>query len=95
MVDNLYDYKTADRKLSLGMDVYACWTNDGFHHREKAIVVKLDKKSVTVQLHRTGGEAKEFPAAKKIELPRFNDQTRWSWRNCVWPMGMDFRLRKN
>lgn len=87
MVDNLYDYKSADRKLSLGMDVYASWTKEGFHHREKAIVVKLNKKSVTVQLRRTGRQA------KKIELPRFNDQTRWSLRNCVWPMEMNFHSR--
>ena len=95
MVDNLYDFKAADRKLALGMDVYACWTNDGFHHREKAIVVKLGKRSVTVRLYRSGLKANEFSLLKQIELPRFCDQTRWSMKNCAWPIDMDFRLRTN
>lgn len=95
MVDNLYAYKAADRKLALGMDVYACWTNDGFHHRERAIVVKLNKNNVTVRLPHTGLDAKAFSVAKQVELPRFSDQTRWSSRNCVWPMGMDLHMRKH
>jgi hypothetical protein len=93
VVDNLYDYKAADQKLALGMAVYACWTDEGFHHRGKAVVVKLGKKSVTVRLCRPERDAVKPPASKQVELPRFSDQTRWSMRNCVWPLGMISCLR--
>jgi len=88
MVDNLYDYKTSDLKLTPGMEVYANWTNEGFHYREKAIIVKLDGKNVTVRLQSSRC------AANQVVLPRFVDQTRWSFRNCVWPIEKNSSLRR-
>lgn len=87
MVDNLFDLSNFDRKLATGMAVQAKWFENGFRYSGKATVVRLCRKSVQIKLLSVGGADGYRLIGKTLELPRFCDQTRWSPRNCVQPIG--------
>jgi len=85
LVDNLYELTRGDQKLQLGMDVSVHWVENGFYRRGKGVVAKLEKFSVMVRLYAAEGTVQKSDVKRLLSLPRFADQTRWSWRNCVLP----------
>jgi hypothetical protein len=85
LVDNLYYFNQFDRKLATDMEVLACWTANGFSFQGRAVITRLKRDRAIVRLRQTVGPTGDFPSGKKIEIPRFTDQTQWSTRNCVLP----------
>jgi len=85
VVDNFFHLNHFDRSLTTGMPVRANWYQDGYRYSGKAKIVKLHRERVEVELVSVGGVNGDWLVGKRIELPRFCDQTRWSSRCCIQP----------
>ncbi|NOY14131.1 MAG: hypothetical protein GXP51_10815 [Deltaproteobacteria bacterium] len=85
MVDNLFDLSRSDQQLTLHKEVIAYWTAAGFAYSGEGEVTALDRDSVTIKLLEPADSNGEYPRGKRIKIPRFADQTRWSSHNRVRP----------
>ena len=90
MVDNFFHLNNFDRSLATGMAVMANWSRNGFCYSGKGKIVGLNRASVQVELIYVEGGDGACLAGKILDLPRFQDQTRWTSRNCVQPLDENF-----
>lgn len=81
--DTSYDYLSEDRQLCVGNRVKAYWCKDGFYYQGEGVIVQLARDKVSVELQQRVAWSDDYKAGKTIQLPRVNDKTRWSSRNCV------------
>lgn len=76
-------YRDEDSRLTIGTKVTAYWHSQGYHFRARAKVVKLERRCVTIALLETAGQGGEYSLAKRIQLPRFFDNSEWTTERCV------------
>lgn len=81
--DPFHVYRDEDRRLSIGTKVTAFWSRQGFHFRARAKVVKLERSCVTVALLEPVGQGGEYDLGRRIQLPRFLDNSEWTTERCV------------
>jgi hypothetical protein len=93
---NATEYKTVidfDASLSIGMPVLAKWTNSYQFYQAQAKVIKLNSKTVNVQLteniseYHAGSEQEVYPCGQIIQCPRIHDIKKWTVHNRLEPVG--------
>jgi hypothetical protein len=93
------EYFFEDNRLAVGRDVTAYWADCGFSFQGHGQIVALNSLCVTVRLSAltgSGGECgrgngREYREGDCIVLPRYSDQTCWSFSNRVrLGVNMDF-----
>lgn len=74
-----------DRQLTVGTPVQAHWTNTGHTYTARGEVVKLNAKSLIVQLGEGVMEDGNlvYVLGQHIKVPRVSDTSRWSAQNCA------------
>lgn len=74
-----------DRSLTVGKEVLARWTRNGFCYCSKGKVVALKARSLIVELLEPAGHRGEFVIGNQIEVPRTSNVPMWSSNNCAQP----------
>jgi len=80
---NLIEMKKFDRELKVGDKCEVFWTNNHYHYDGDARVVKLNIKTVVVELLEA---ISDYPEGHRIRVPRWADLKLWSLGNSVWPV---------
>jgi len=78
--------KTLDfeNTLKQGDECVARWTNSGYCHEGRVRVVRVNEKSIRVELL---NPQHGYPKGQELVLPRFWDFRRWSENNRLVPEG--------
>lgn len=79
--DEFKEASDFDKNLVIGQEVVVRWTWCHRYYRGKAKVIKLNQKSLRVELLEDCGE---YKAGNTISVPRFYDIQKWSPNNSVW-----------
>ena len=84
---NDYDATVAlEKALTVGLEVLARWTNSHCFFKARGKIVKINDKSVKVQLtEQIAGVLGNYPVGHVITLPRLGSGT-WSVNNRIAPM---------
>ena len=74
-----------DASLKVGMSVIVRWTNSGWGYQATGKIIKLNLKSLVVELDKgivDKGDVVVYPVGSHIRVPRITDFRLWTANNC-------------
>lgn len=71
-----------DETVAVGVPCVVRWTNSGSHYKSKAIVTKVNSKSLLASITE---DVHGYTKGREIKVPRAIDVANWTWNNGAFP----------